>query len=57
MENNYEGYNGGVRAVMKSGINGIEGVVAELIEVPKGYETAVETALGAAAQNIICADE
>lgn len=57
MENNYEGYNGGVRAVMRSGINGIEGVVAELIEVPKGYETAVETALGAAAQNIICADD
>lgn len=57
MENNYEGYNGGVRAVMKSAINGIEGVVAELLDVPKGYETALETALGASAQNIVCADD
>ena len=54
MENNYEGYNGAVRFVMKSGIKGIEGVVAELMKVPAGFEVAVETALGGSLQNIVC---
>lgn len=54
MENNYEGYNGAVRFIMKSNINGIHGVVAELMKVPEGLEIAVETALGGAMQNIVC---
>ena len=54
MENNYEGYNGAVKFIMKSGIQGIEGVVAELMKVPAGFEIAVETALGASLQNIVC---
>lgn len=54
MENNYEGYNNAVRFVMKGNLRGIEGVAAELMEVPAGLETAVETALGASMQNIIC---
>lgn len=54
MENNYEGYNGAVKFVMKSGLQGIEGVAAELMEVPRGFEVAVETAMGASLQNIIC---
>jgi len=57
MESNYEGYNGAVRFIMKSGTKGINGVVAELIKVPKGFETAVETALGAALQNIVCEND
>ncbi len=57
MEQNYEGYNNAVRFIMSAGISGIEGVVAELIEVPKGFETAIETVLGGALQNIVCADE
>jgi chromosome segregation protein len=57
MENNYEGYNVGVRSVMKSGVKGLRGVVAELLRVPAGLETAVETALGAALQNIVCDDD
>lgn len=57
MESNYEGYNGGVKFVMKSNIAGINGVVAELIEVPKGYELAMETALGGTMQNIVCEDD
>jgi chromosome segregation protein len=57
MEHNYEGYNAGVRSVMKSGVKGLRGVVAELISVPGGFETAVETALGAALQNIVCDDD
>lgn len=57
MEHNYEGYNHAVRYIMKSGLKGIEGVVADLIKVPKGYETAIETALGASLQNIVCSDD
>jgi chromosome segregation protein len=57
MESNYEGYNAGVRALMKQKLPGIDGVVAELMDVPKGYETAIETALGATLQNVICADD
>lgn len=54
MENNYEGYNGAVRFIMKSNIKGIDGVAAELMKVPAGLEIAVETALGGAMQNIVC---
>ena len=54
MENNYEGYNGAVRFIMKSNIKGIDGVLAELMKVPAGLEIAVETALGGAMQNIVC---
>lgn len=54
MENNYEGYNGAVKFIMKSKVRGISGVVAELMKVPEGLEIAVETALGAAMQNIVC---
>jgi chromosome segregation protein len=57
MESNYEGYNSGVKAVMKSGVKGLRGVVAELMEAPKGMEVAIETALGAAMQNVVCDDD
>lgn len=57
MENNYEGYSQAVKHVMKSGLSGIHGVVAELIQVPEGYETAMETALGSSLQHIVCDDE
>ena len=54
MEHNYEGYNGAVRFVMKAGMPGREGVVGDLMKAPAGYETALETALGGAMQNIVC---
>ena len=57
MEHNYEGYNGAVRFIMKAGIAGIKGVVADLMKVPQGMEIAVETALGAGMQNIVCAKD
>lgn len=57
MESNYEGYHYAVKHVMKSGLAGIHGVVADLINVPEGYETAIETVLGAALQNIVCDDD
>ncbi|MCQ2550642.1 MAG: chromosome segregation protein SMC [Clostridia bacterium] len=57
MENNYEGYGYAVKHVMKSGLKGIEGVVADLMKVPAGLEVAIETALGSSLQNIICKDD
>ena len=57
MESNYEGYNLGVRALMKQNLNGIRGVTAELMDVPKGYELAIETAMGASLQNVICEND
>ncbi|WP_251615627.1 chromosome segregation protein SMC [Senimuribacter intestinalis] len=57
MENNYEGYNYAVKYIMRSGLSGISGVVAELMEVPTGLEVAIETALGGQMQNIICDDD
>ena len=57
MESSYEGYNNAVKFIMKSNLAGINGVVAELVEAPRGFETAIETALGAALQNIVCEDD
>jgi len=58
LQSDYEGYFRGVREVLvaaKKGRDcpGICGVVAELINVPKKYETAVEVALGGAVQHIV----
>lgn len=53
----HEGFYEGVRSVTaarKAGkLQGSFAVVADVISVPKGYETAVETALGASVQDII----
>lgn len=60
MEEEYAGYYGGVKAVLKAKgktLAGIHGAVAELIRVNKAYEVAVETALGAAMQHIVVDDE
>ncbi len=58
LEHSYEGYNGAVRFIMReSDLSGIFGTVGELITVPAGYETAIETALGARMQNIVCRDD
>ena len=54
MENNYEGYNGAVRFVMKSGLRGIEGSGGRTHGSLRGFEVAIETAMGASMQNIIC---
>ncbi len=55
----YEGYGQAVRRVMslKGRDQGIVGVVADLIKVESRYETAIETALGGAIQNIVTRDE
>ncbi|MCI9071625.1 MAG: chromosome segregation protein SMC, partial [Lachnospiraceae bacterium] len=55
----YEGYGGSVKKVMeqKDQVKGIIGVVADIIQVEKKYETAIETALGGNIQNIVTDDE
>ncbi|MDD4285439.1 MAG: chromosome segregation protein SMC [Bacillota bacterium] len=57
LESTYEGYGGSVRFLMQRKLPGIVGVVGELLQVPKGLEVAVETALGASLQNIVCRDD
>ncbi len=63
MKRAHEGYYASVRNVLRDSARDlelkkrIEGVVAELIRVPKEYETAVEMALGAALQNIVTPTE
>ncbi|MBR1811077.1 MAG: chromosome segregation protein SMC [Clostridia bacterium] len=56
-ERNMEGYQGSVRAVMKGAaagaLQGVKGPVSRLIQVPQQYAAAIETALGAAVQNIV----
>lgn len=56
MEEDFSGFMQGVKAVLQARgkkLNGIEGAVAELVSVPKQYETALETAFGGALQHII----
>ena len=55
----YEGYGGSVKKVMeqREKNRGIVGVVADIIQVDKKYETAVETALGGSIQNIVTDNE
>ena len=53
----YEGYGGAVKFLMANRPAGIIGTVGELLKVPKGYETAIETVLGAKLQNIVCEDD
>ncbi|WP_436375738.1 chromosome segregation protein SMC [Cytobacillus sp. BC1816] len=60
MEEDFSGFFQGVKEVLKARgtkLQGIEGAVAELIQVPKEYETAIETALGGAMQHIIVQNE
>ena len=54
MEASYEGYGGAVKFIMNGSGHGLRGTVAELIDVPKGFETAIETALGSGISNIVC---
>lgn len=56
MEDDYTGFFQGVKEVLKERdgqLTGVQGAVAELITVPKSYETAMETALAASMQHIV----
>lgn len=59
----YEGFNGTIKRLLTDAEknndikNRIVGVLASLIKVPSTYQTAVETALGNAVQNIVTASD
>ncbi len=57
MEKDYEGYNRAVKTVMRESergtLRGVHGPVANLVRTAERYALAIETALGAAAQNIV----
>lgn len=55
MAERYDGYGGSIRRVMevRNRVQGIHGVVADLVTTTKQYETAIETALGGSIQNIV----
>ena len=61
LEKNMEGYSGSVKAVMREvkrgTLRGIDGVLSQLISVEEEYSVAIETALGAALQNIVTQTE
>lgn len=63
LEKDYEGFNNTVKNILKqSETNSVlkqkfVGVVANLIQVPEKYETAIEMALGNAYQNIVTENE
>jgi chromosome segregation protein len=60
LEEDYSGFFQGVKEVLKARGNklqGIEGAVAELVTVPKEYETAIETAFGGALQHVVVENE
>ncbi len=58
MENHYEGFNKGVKEILKNkSLSGISGAFGELIKVPQKYEKAVEASLGAMIQNIVVESE
>ncbi|MEG0978700.1 MAG: chromosome segregation protein SMC [Oscillospiraceae bacterium] len=61
LEKNMEGYSGSVKAVMKEAkrgaIRGVHGPLSQLISVKEKYFLAIETALGAAIQNVVVDNE
>ncbi|MBQ1951083.1 MAG: chromosome segregation protein SMC [Clostridia bacterium] len=61
MERNLDGFHQSVRTIMKQSergaLRGILGPVSRLIHADAGCALAVETALGAAAQNVVCERE
>lgn len=57
LDKNYEGYSESARALLTSAsIRGIYGAAGELITVARGYESAIERALGDKMEYIICED-
>lgn len=61
LEKNLDGYAGSVQKVIKEAkrgaLRGIHGTLSQLISTPGEYAVAVETALGAAIQNIVTDNE
>lgn len=61
LEASGEGYYAGVQAVVRAMNRGqlehIDGTVSQLLAIPEAYAAAIESALGGAAQHLICRDD
>ncbi|HLS61539.1 MAG TPA: chromosome segregation protein SMC [Virgibacillus sp.] len=61
MKEDFQGFFYGVKTILKAReknvLQGIHGAVIELIDVPKPYVTAIETALGGQAQHVVVDDD
>lgn len=59
MTEHYAGYFAGVKAVMKNRrqLSGVVGTVADLIQIPEQYLTAIDTSLGSSSQFIVVEQE
>ena len=61
LDKNMEGFGHSVKATIKraeaGGLRGVHGPVSKLISVPQKYAVAIETALGAAMQNVVVENE
>ena len=61
LERNMEGFSQSVKTVMREtkrgALGGVHGPVSRLLQVPPQYAVAIETALGAAMQNIVVSTE
>ena len=61
MKSSYSGFYYGVKSVLQAAkrneLSGIHGAVAELVDIDEKYVTAIETALGGQAQNLVTTDE
>ena len=61
LASDFSGFFQGVKEVLlareRGELSGIEGAIAELIQVPTQYSQAIETALGAAMQHVVTNDE
>ncbi|RPF56023.1 chromosome segregation protein SMC [Aquisalibacillus elongatus] len=61
MKDSYSGFFYGVKSILQAkengNVSGIHGAVAQLIQIPKDYVTAMETALGGQSQHIVVEHE
>lgn len=57
MDENNEGFFKGVKEILNSGINGIDGVLISLIKFDEKFEKAVEAAIPGNLQDIIVEDK
>ena len=52
-----EGFGNGVKVLLSEDLDGIIGVLGELLDVPRGWETAIETVLGGKLNDIVCEND
>lgn len=57
MEKHHEGFNLGVKSILKKSAEGVHGAFGSLIKTDETYEKAIEASLGAQIQNIVVDNE